>query len=127
MDALIESAQGDLRIMLGQLQMHRLRSSSLSFENVKAAATKDMDRSPFDCARRLLSTESAHWTMMDKLNAVFQDMDLVPLLVQVRDANVMATNRERRQSLVCVDVIATPFRVRHMFASCCRLRALIGP
>jgi replication factor C subunit 1 len=83
MDALIESAQGDLRIMLGQLQMHRLRSSSLSFENVKATATKDMDKSPFDCARRLLSNESAQWSAMDKLDAVFQDMDLVPLLIQV--------------------------------------------
>ena len=84
MDALVESAQGDIRIMLGQLQMHRVRATSLSFDQVRAAAAKDMDKSPFDCARRLLSSESAPWSMMDRMDAVFQDLDLVPLLIQAR-------------------------------------------
>lgn len=73
-----------MRVMLGQLQMHRLRASTLTFDQVKAAAGKDMDKSPFECARKLLSGESAQWSMMDKMDAVFQDMDLVPLLIQVR-------------------------------------------
>lgn len=84
MDALIESAQGDMRVMLGQLQMHRVRATSLTFDEVRGAAAKDMDKSPFDCARRLLSSESAQWSMMDRMDAVFQDLDLVPLLIQVR-------------------------------------------
>jgi replication factor C subunit 1 len=84
MDALVESSQGDMRVMLGQLQMHRLRASTLSYDEVRRAAIKDMDKSPFDSARKLLSGESAQWSMMDKMDAVFQDMDLVPLLIQAR-------------------------------------------
>ena len=83
LDALVESSQGDMRLMLGQLQMHRLRAKTLSFDQVRAASVKDMDKSPFDCARRLLSGESAQWSMMDRMDAVFQDLDLVPLLIQV--------------------------------------------
>lgn len=70
-------------MMLGQLQMHRLRASSMSYDQVKAGAQKDMDKSPFDCARKLLSIESSGLSMGDRLDCVFQDMDLVPLLVQV--------------------------------------------
>jgi replication factor C subunit 1 len=83
LDALVESSQGDMRLMLGQLQMHRLRARTLSFDQVRAASAKDMDKSPFDCARRLLSGESAQWSMMERMDAVFQDLDLVPLLIQV--------------------------------------------
>jgi replication factor C subunit 1 len=84
MDALVEMSQGDMRVMLGQLQMHRLRATSLSFDQVKASASKDMDKSPFECARKLLSPESAQWSMMDRMDAVFQDLDFVPLLIQVQ-------------------------------------------
>jgi hypothetical protein len=80
----VESSQGDMRVMLGQLQMHRVRARALSYDDVKASATKDMDKSPFECARALLSSDSAPWSMADRMDAVFQDMDLVPLLVQVR-------------------------------------------
>jgi replication factor C subunit 1 len=83
MDALVEASQGDMRVMLGQLQMHRLRAATLSFDQVKAAAAKDMDKSPFEMARKLLSGESAQWSMRDRVDAVFQDLDLVPLLIQV--------------------------------------------
>lgn len=40
--------------------------------------------SPFEAARKLLSTETTRWSLMDRTELVFQDMDLVPLLVQVR-------------------------------------------
>jgi replication factor C subunit 1 len=83
LDALVESSQGDMRVMLGQLQMHRLRASSLSYDDVRSCATKDMDKSPFECARRLLSPESSVLSIADRLDCVFQDMDLVPLLIQV--------------------------------------------
>lgn len=84
MDALIESSQGDMRVMLGQLQMHRLRATSLSFDDVKGAAAKDMDKSPFECARVLLSSESARMRLSDRMDCVFQDADLIPLLIQAR-------------------------------------------
>lgn len=35
MDALVESTQGDIRLVLGQLQMIRLRSRSLSYDQAK--------------------------------------------------------------------------------------------
>lgn len=102
MDALVEMSQGDMRVMLGQLQMHRLRASALSFDQVKASASKDMDKSPFDCARRLLSTESAHWSMMDRMDAVFQDLDLVPLLIQVQHLTIS------QLEVGCIGVDASP-------------------
>lgn len=70
-------------MILGQLQMHRLRAASMSYDQAKAGAQKDMDKSPFECARKLLSIESSAMSMGDRLDCVFQDMDLVPLLVQV--------------------------------------------
>ena len=83
MDALVESSQGDMRVIIGQLQMHRVRAKALSYDDVKSSASKDMDKSPCECARHLLSVESTSWSMSDRMDAVFQDMDLVPLLAQV--------------------------------------------
>lgn len=84
MDALVETSQGDLRMILGQLQMYRLRATSLTYDDVRAAAGKDADMSPFECARKLMSPESAHMTMGDRFEMMFQDSDLIPLLIQVR-------------------------------------------
>lgn len=44
---------------------------------------KDMEMSPFEAARKLLSFDADTMTLSDQLDLVFQDMDLVPLLVQV--------------------------------------------
>lgn len=46
-------------------------------------AAKDFDMSPFEAARKLLSGETERMSMSDRLELVFQDMDLVPLLIQV--------------------------------------------
>lgn len=46
--------------------------------------SKDADMSPFEAGRRLLSSETARMSLMDRTELVFQDMDLVPLLIQVR-------------------------------------------
>ncbi len=40
--------------------------------------------SPFEAARKLLSPDCDSLSLGDQLDLVFQDMDLVPLLVQVR-------------------------------------------
>lgn len=47
-------------------------------------SSKDADMSPFEAGRRLLSSETSRMSLMDRTELVFQDMDLVPLLVQVR-------------------------------------------
>lgn len=64
--------------------MVRLRVKHLSFDEVRRGmgATKDYEMSPFEAARKLLSPESASLSLSDQLDLVFQDMDLVPLLVQ---------------------------------------------
>jgi replication factor C subunit 1 len=81
----VESANGDIRLILGQLQMVRLRSAALSYEDVKGrlGAAKDADMSPFECARRLLEPGTERLPLYERLDWVFMDMDLVPLLVQV--------------------------------------------
>lgn len=94
-------------MMLGQLQMHRLRSKSLSYDQVKAGAQKDMEKSPFDCARKLLSFDSSALTMGDKLDCVFQDMDLVPLLVQVRKAYRNQSLQVSFRSIQYLDISAS--------------------
>lgn len=47
------------------------------------SAAKDADMSPFEAARKLLGNESERMSLGDRVECVFQDMDLVPLLVQV--------------------------------------------
>ncbi|CAL8468443.1 g7983 [Coccomyxa elongata] len=82
--ALVESSNADIRLMLGQLQMIRLRKRSLSYDDAKGkmGGGKDADMSPFEAGRKLLSLESERLSLNDRIDLVFQDADLVPLLVQ---------------------------------------------
>ena len=50
----------------------------------KMGLSKDADMSPFEAGRKLLSLDSQKLTLNDRIDLVFQDADLVPLLVQVR-------------------------------------------
>jgi hypothetical protein len=49
----------------------------------KMGTSKDADMSPFEAGRRLLSMETTRMSLLDRTELVFQDMDLVPLLIQV--------------------------------------------
>ena len=49
----------------------------------KMGTSKDADMSPFEAARKLLSTETARASLSERMDLVFQDLDLVPLLIQV--------------------------------------------
>ncbi|GIL93301.1 hypothetical protein Vretimale_15681 [Volvox reticuliferus] len=84
MEALVTGAGGDLRLILGQLQMVRLRAQALTYDEVrgKMGASKDTDMSPFECGRRLLEPSCSLLPMSERMDLVFADMDLVPLLVQ---------------------------------------------
>lgn len=130
--ALVESSNADIRLLLGQLQIIRLRKRSLSYDEAKVLPVlkltprypepfssisehlslarqhiqtakdwcidhgglvlgvqgkmgggKDADMSPFEAGRKLLSLESEKMSLNDRVDLVFQDADLVPLLVQV--------------------------------------------
>ena len=80
--------------------MRRLSSTTLSFDDVKGAMTKDLELGTFNVvdkcgpskfslfplltqARRLLCPDR-HATINERLNFVFQDADIIPLFVQAR-------------------------------------------
>jgi len=48
---------------------------------------QDFDMSPFECARKLLDGSQAALGLGAKMDLVFQDMDLVPLLIQENYVN----------------------------------------
>lgn len=48
----------------------------------KMGASKDFEMSPFEAARKLLSMEATHLNLGQQSDLIFQDMDLVPLLIQ---------------------------------------------
>lgn len=60
---------------------------------------QDFDQSPFECARKLLDGSSASLRLGDKIDLAFQDMDLVPLLIQENYLNhrpALAGNEQQR-------------------------------
>lgn len=74
----------------------------------KMGSGKDFEMSPFEAARKLLSMEAQHLSLGAQSDLIFQDMDLVPLLIQENYLNhrpVIATNDQIRmqvQESVCV-------------------------
>lgn len=84
MHAVIQNANGgDIRAILGRLQMIRRRTDHLSYTDLSNDASKDVEMSPFEAARRLLDMDaSSSLSFSDQIELVFQDSDLVPLLVQ---------------------------------------------
>jgi len=89
LETLAEASNGDIRLMLGQLQQVRLSKAAMTYDDAKAqkSAGKDTIMSPFDAARNLLSTEAGKFSVSERLEMVFQDADLVPLLVQENYVN----------------------------------------
>lgn len=82
----------------------------------KLGTNKDADMSPFEAARRLLSGETSQMSLMNRTELVFQDMDLVPLLIQVRPATrpLLGWKRQPTHSL-------SPFlRLACLFSRSCR-------
>eukprot|EP00798_Chlamydomonas_sp_ICE-L_P027941 gene27941-biopygen3368 len=104
MEALAKGANADLRTILGQLQMVRLSRTTLSYDDVKGsqACDKDIDLSPFECARKLLEPASSSMSIQDRLNLAMVD-DIVPLLIQENYLNhrpVIAETEEHRMRAV---------------------------
>ena len=84
--ALAEGANCDVRSVVGQLQLVRLRKRSLSFDDAASggrfSVSKDATVSPFEASRWLFAGEAARASMNSRLDAALCDADLVPLLVQ---------------------------------------------
>lgn len=68
----------------------------------KMGSGKDFEMSPFEAARKLLSMEAQHLSLGAQSDLIFQDMDLVPLLIQENYLNhrpVVATNDQIRMQV----------------------------
>jgi len=87
LQALAEGANCDLRSLIGQLQLVRLKKRSLSFDDAtgRFGTHKDATMTPFDAARLLADQSGKHLSLNARLDAAFVDLDMVPLLVQVRE------------------------------------------
>jgi replication factor C subunit 1 len=88
--SLAEGAQSDIRLVIGQLQMARLRSRALTYDDVRRAAAgcaKDAARSPFEASRSLLEPGSATLTIADRMDVAFVDLDQMTLMVQENYVN----------------------------------------
>lgn len=69
----------------------------------KMGSGKDFEMSPFEAARKLLSVEAQHLSLGAQSDLIFQDMDLVPLLIQENYLNhrpIVATNDQRRMQVL---------------------------
>lgn len=107
MAALIQSANGgDIRLLLGQLQMIRRRTDHVAYDDVAGTSmsSKDIEMSPFEAAAKLLDmATSTSLSLGDQIDLVFHDADLVPLLVQENYLNhrpKIALNDEQRMAVV---------------------------
>lgn len=105
MTAVIQNANGgDIRLLLGQLQMIRRRTTHLSYDEVSKGNSKDIEMSPFTASQRLLNIDSSNiLSFADQLDLVFQEPDLVPLLVQENYLNhhpQMATDSTNRLAVI---------------------------
>jgi replication factor C subunit 1 len=84
--ALAESANCDVRALLGQLQFVRLRKRALAFDDAKGggkfSVAKDMALTPFEASRRLFDSAFSRVGLGARLDLALADADLVPLLVQ---------------------------------------------
>ncbi|XP_057584404.1 replication factor C subunit 1 isoform X2 [Hippopotamus amphibius kiboko] len=87
MNEIILGANQDIRQVLHNLSMWCARSKALTYDQAKAdshRAKKDIKLGPFDVARKVFVTgeETAHMSLMDKLDLFFHDYSIAPLFVQ---------------------------------------------
>ncbi|TKC39839.1 hypothetical protein EI555_008140, partial [Monodon monoceros] len=87
MNEIILGANQDIRQVLHNLSMWCARSKALTYDQAKAdslRAKKDIKLGPFDVARKVFVTgeETAHMSLVDKLDLFFHDYSIAPLFVQ---------------------------------------------
>eukprot|EP00898_Chlorokybus_atmophyticus_P003310 jgi/Chlat1/3980/Chrsp26S04217 len=104
-EKLVESVQSDIRLSLNVMQMWRTKSNKLQYDDVQAhmrSASKDMDISPFVAADRVFKSDSS-LSLGDRMNLVFYDADLVPLLIQENYINHRPFNaRNECERMECI-------------------------
>merc|ERR1712118_27665 len=106
-NALVDDANGDLRFILTQMQMIGLCGKIQAIDYQKlAGASKFLHTNPFICAKSLLFPDVKLKNLSDKMELVFRDPDLIPLLVQENYLNHKSTNTKGNSLLLKVIVKA---------------------
>ncbi|XP_014353333.1 replication factor C subunit 1 isoform X1 [Latimeria chalumnae] len=87
LNEIILAANQDIRQVLHNLSMWCAKDKALTYDQAKADASKakkDIKMGPFDVARKVFAAgeETAHMTLVDKLDLFFHDYSLAPLFVQ---------------------------------------------
>lgn len=85
--------------MRGHVNDCQASNNNASVMQSKMGTGKDFEMSPFEAARKLLSMEAQHLSLGTQSDLIFQDMDLVPLLIQENYLNhrpIVATNDQMR-------------------------------
>ena len=82
MEALIETTNNDIRLIINQLQMRRLTKQSFEYDDIKGLSKKDVDMGPFTAVDKLCAANADKMSVNDRLNLVFQDSDIIPLFIQ---------------------------------------------
>ncbi|KAM9237543.1 replication factor C subunit 1 isoform 1-T1 [Dugong dugon] len=87
MNEIILGANQDIRQVLHNLSMWCAQSKALTYDQAKAdssRAKKDIKLGPFDVARKVFAAgeETAHMSLVDKLDLFFHDYSIAPLFVQ---------------------------------------------
>ncbi|KAM6220875.1 replication factor C subunit 1 [Rhynchocyon petersi] len=87
MNEIILGANQDIRQVLHNLSMWCAQSKALTYDQAKAdsnRAKKDIKLGPFDVARKVFAAgeDTAHMSLVDKLELFFHDYSIAPLFVQ---------------------------------------------
>ena len=82
MEALIETTNNDIRLIINQLQMRRLTKQSFDYDDIKGLSKKDVDMGLFTAVDKLCAPNADRMSVNDRLNLVFQDSDIIPLFIQ---------------------------------------------
>lgn len=106
METLVEACNQDIRLILNQLQIMRVRMQKVTFDDIKGgskAMSKDMDMSPFTCTTKLFGFESSNLSINERSELAFADLDLIPLLIHENYLNHRPSlARDEMQRLKCV-------------------------
>lgn len=106
METLVEACNQDIRLILNQLQIMRVRMQKVTFDDIKGGSkgmSKDMDMSPFTCTTKLFGFESSNLSINERSELAFADLDLIPLLIHENYLNHRPSlARDEMQRLKCV-------------------------
>jgi len=94
MEALIEQAEGDMRTLIGGLQFIKAHTKTVTWKDIESgrySVKKNRDISPFAACSWLFSGGAAVKPWRELSDAVFSDMDLIPLLIQENYVNQIPT------------------------------------